>query len=316
MTEVARFYEGEPFPKYDVVMLGAGHGTGLVIAQKLALEGYKVHIGTRSHDSFVPVRQSILDVRGIEPAPFIADLTKPEEIINALQKSGIKPGQPVHYFDFAAEGIKGYLRFLARPLASLEAAYNEKNLTGELAEQLTRDIKAGVTTERALRLANRVNRDAPSELGELLKLNGNLGKGSVIATLSSSISDYTDPNAIESYPGPWMYWPIGSSKAAGMRRMGELADQTGARHLDCISPEIKETDPIKIFNTLLPMLQALQPGTLLHIPSVSKEQVANILFRELMRTDVPLTSRKVYITENGPVYQLPNDWNIPVLPYL
>lgn len=316
MSELQKPNELEPFPHYDVLMLGAGHGTGEVIAQKLALEGYKVHVGTRTWDSFNAARHGIMEAGGIEPSGFVADLTRPEEIAAALQRSDLKPGQPIHYFDFAAAGFQTLLRPFVRYLANLERAYTSGELTSALVKQATQDIKAITITEKALQLANRVNRDAPDALGQMLFRNGNLGSGSIVATLSSCISDYTDPAHPNEYPGPWIYWPIGSSKKEGVEKMQELARRAHARNIDFIAPEIEGTDMINLFQRILPMLQSLQPHINLHIPAVSKEQVASVLYSELTRKDVTSSPRKVYISQRGASTIMPPDWSIPVIPYL
>lgn len=309
--------EAEPFPRHNILMLGGGHGTGLIIAQRLAMEGYRIHIGTRTDQSFNLARQSILGMGGVEPSGFIADLTDQESIENALRRSDIQPGQTVHYFDFAAAGFESLLRPLARPLGELKRAFERGLLNPELATRLTQDIRTIVTADKAFLLANRVNRDAPYELGQMLAQNRNLVPGSVIATLSSVISNYTNPGSPEDYPGPWLYYPIGVSKAEGVWRMQALTQQTGAKHVDFVAPEIERTDVIRLFENILPYLQALQPNIPLTISSVTKDQVADAVFWELTRTDIqPFLSRTVYVTPTGPTFQRPEDWKIPVIPYL
>lgn len=311
----------EPIPHFDILMPGAGHGTGLFVAELFAMQGYKVHVGTRGVENYNSIRDGFLSVNSemglniVKPSPFIADFTKPGAMKDALERSDIKPDQPVHLVYLAANGFEDLLKLVAHPLIAFRRAFKNGTLTPDLAEQLTNEIKGIVSTDAAFALANCINRDAPIELARMLMKGNHLVPGSRIVTLSSSISDYTDPD----YPkyGPCIYRPVGHSKAQGTRGLREIAQSTGAFFIDVVAPEIEGTTVIGLFNSIQPALQSLQPGIPLIIPSVSKARVAHEMVKQITRNDITSSApRKIYITPEGSSPQMPSDWKIPVIPFL
>lgn len=314
--------EIERLPDFPVLVTGGGHGTGEAFVKRLAREGLTVYVGTRTPEHFQKIQESVREAGGRAVQPFFADVTDPQQVDTAYRTAGFLEGQPVHYFPLAAAGYEKLGRAVMRPLVGLRRGYESGQLTQEFAEQITDQIRAAVSTEAAMALANATNRDAVIGLGRKLEENGNLREGSVIGTLSSMMSDTAVSGHPELYPGPWLYFPIAQSKADGVKGLGDIALRTGAKHIDSVAGAIDGTDVGNFFGGMQGIFEELHrisgQNDEFKFPSVGLGEVADSMYREVSRKDPSLPQiRKVYILGNGITSpNRPKGWDKPAIPYL
>lgn len=318
-TEVSQpQVEVEPFPHFRILLLGAGSGLGKVLAQRFAREGYQVIAGTRSEAKFEDLCRSITDDGGIEPQPFIADITQPDKLIDAYNSLHLNLQEKVHYMPVAAGGLEAVKMGIARQLITLKrVGRTETGITRELVEQATAAVKALTTSSEAMIPAMDINYTAPLRIFDLLKNGGHLGSGSMVLNISSSISNVCDPDNPQVYPGPWFYYTIGMSKERGVRALRERAAEVDVSHIDVVAPEIFDTGVGKFIDELVKVIQAIDPNSTINVPIVSRADVVEAVFAELTRKDDGLPKmRTVYVTNIGVSYQRPTVWDKPLLPYL
>lgn len=311
--------EREPFPHYPVIILGGASGTGKFFTRILARKGYAVFVGTRNEEKFHALGETVSNDGGISPLPFIADITKPNDLHHAYEEMGLEKGAPAHYFPLAAAGYES-LKPVMELLVQLRRAHRQGALTDEFLTDLTDRMKGEVTKPAALELANQTNRDALLSFAGILQANGHLKERSVIGTLSSTISDYTDPDNPEGFPGPWLYYPIGISKAQGVQGLRDIAKSTGASHIDFVAPEIEGTGVGDFFGKLNPIFEAINElsGEPFNPPVVTRNEVATAMFREsTAATTTEEKIRKVYIQSGGfTSSNRPVGWEKPPISYL
>src|SRR3989344_2152394 len=121
----------------------------------------------------------------------------------------------------------------------------------------TQNMKDNVATDEVLAETYKTNRDGLVNVATRLKNRGNLTSKSRLATLSSTPSNYTDPDTRENYPGPWFYYPVGRSKAEGVRDLRKLAQEIGAKYVDFVAPDIEGTLMGDYLKDNLPLFEAL-----------------------------------------------------------
>lgn len=320
---VKRTIELEPTPKHPVLLLGGGSGTGKLLARRFALEGRPVYVGTRSKMKFDSLRDAVVKDGGIELKPFIADITNAKETLRAVEEMKLSKGDVIDFFPFAAAGFEGDLmKKIARTLVRLNMNL-EKNgsISRKDAIAATEDLHSFMITEDALSLANATNVEAPLRVADELVKRGHLTSSSTVAVLSSTISKYTDPYDIDKYPGPWLYYPVGRSKAEGADRLKTLAGDVGSTFIDFIAPDIMGTGVGELFAKFISVYEALykiDSADEFVFPSVPIGHVVNVILYELRKdgSSVPKV-RDVYIThDTGWQYTPPKGFNKPATPYL
>ncbi len=304
-----------------VLLLGAGNGTGLLLARRLSLEGRIVYVGTRSEEKFKSLCESVVKGGGEKPRPFIADINNPPEIEEAYENMGLSKGQIIDYFPFAAGGFKPLISKIARSFFRLEKELEGNGfISKESAIAETKAMHESMITESALVPANKTNIKAPIELAEHLVKNRHLKSSSMIAVLSSSISKYTDPCNIDKYPGPWFYYPVGRSKAEGTHKLKALSEKLGATFIEFVAPCITGTKMGDFFVRFEPVLEALckiESKDKFELPMVSTGYVANVILSEISKKGFLSRSREVFILPNDPVqYTPPGGFDKPTIPYL
>lgn len=313
--------EVEPFPRYPILLLGAGSGLGAELARKFANEGYRIIAGTRSLEKFGDLWVATRADGGIEPYPFIADITDPDQVGKAYENLGLKEREKLHYMPVAAGGFESTLMRMkiGRQLIHLRKEAEE---TGEIslesAKRATVAIKAFTTSEKATDPAIAINCDAPCAIFKLLAQNGHLGPESVLLTTSSYISDTYDPDKPGKYQGPWFYYHVAMSKAMGVRALRKRAQQIDASCLDIVIPEISDTQVGEFGAEIAEMMQFMQLQTEFRVPRISRAQVAMTIYHELTRRGEDLLKiRKVYVDRNGAIQQQrPKSWEKAHFPYL
>lgn len=333
--------EFEPMPKYRIFMLGAGRGTGRTIANRFATEGYPVIGGSRSLEHINGLSTEIWAAGGVEPIPFTADTTDPKQVKRAYESLNLEPGEPLHFFQFSAGGFDKLLFSLGRFIATLQRAHRKDEVTVELLEKLTNEIYDFVRNgkakgENVIDCATDVNITGPVMILDMLIANGHIREGSRIATLSSNISNETDPNKLKSglnNRGPQLYLPIGWTKEKAVQICRERADEVGAIHIDGVAPAIEKTETAEVFTgseslrnrkptpiyglveiveralaKLSPEERAQRGIELpLFFPVVTQEEVAEAMFKVLMRANF---SQTVYIERGGKISNTrPEKWN-------
>ncbi len=301
--------EREPLPKYPILILGAGQGTGAEIAKRFAREGYPLILGTRSKEKFTRLREVIVRNGGLEPQPFIADITETAEIRKAYL-SLQKEGTPLHYFPLAAGGLEATGRQVLDTIARMRIKLRKGTLTREDLENATAYFAELNATKSALKAAEDINLYGILEVMNALIENGNITPTSSILTLSSSLSHDADPDHPENYPGPEFYRLVALTKETGVRAVRKKAAIQGAAHVDLVAPEISGTDVGNLFEKTIPLLQHFLPTTL---GSVTMDQVANAAYAELRERQEP-RQRTVFVTETGTSDKRPQ-WSIGT-PYL
>ncbi len=297
-----------------IILLGGGDGTGRILAKKLAQDGRQLYIGTRSEDKFLSLRDEIVQSGGIEPRPFIADLTNPEQLDNAYSGLDLEPGQAVDYLDFPAAGFD---KTLMIPVAmGLGRLKKELDRTGEIsldsAINVSNKFKELTTNENAHEVAREVNIEAPIKLAQRLLEDKHLDSTSTIAVLSSTISKYTGNYTQENYPGPWLYYVVGRNKSEGAKKLNEFSNRIGSLFLDFVAPEISDTTVGKILANYKDVFKALHvlSGSQEEFiyPEVTTEQVTRVIVAELARSD--RNSRDVYILPDGSSQnEAPKGWD-------
>ncbi len=309
--------EVEPTPRDLIFLSGASSVTGQAIASRFAREGYEIIAGSSTSDKFAGVREEIIAQGGKEPRPFIADITDSEQIAEAYRALEMPPGTRMHFVFAAAAGIedKG---FVARQIASLAVMHRRGTLTPEKAGEATQKIKEYVWTEEGKKKAMDVNFHGALALEDILEENGHLNSESTILTTSSILSHSCDPYNIDSYLGPWFYYPVALTKQLAVAEISRRARRLGATYVDLVIPEIEATPAGNFIEKLKPLLEALNGGNEIGMTVVSKEQVAEAVFREVGR-NTPLVPRvrTVYLEESGDLsYERPSSWSSFSTPYL
>ncbi len=312
------FVEGEPTPRYPVFITGGAGAAGQVIAERFAREGFPLIIGTRSPDKFAQMRDSFVKSGIGELRPFIANITNPAEVTQALNDLNLQEGESLHFFSLAAEGLRGIRMKLFRIMAPLLKDAKNGAVTQEGVNNATEAIKQLVTTEEALAEGMAANYVGPRDLATMLVQRNHLHSGSRIVTLSSSISHDTDPDKMDAYTGPWFYVPIGVSKEMGVRSLRGMSEEEEIGMIDVVAPKIQGTDVAEFLEGLAPIFQQLNPDVLFSTPSVTKDQVANTMYLEFARNDPALSlQRTVFVGDNGmPAYDRPQSWGSSLVPYL
>ncbi|GEM_PF-2218083 len=310
--------EGEPLPKYPIFLTGGAGATGQVIAERFALEGYPLIIGTRSLEKFEALSAHLKSLGGVEPRPFIADITNSEEVSRAYNALDLGEGEPVHFFSLAAEGIKKLRMPFGRIMVLLLRGVKNGELTRDMVLAATEKMRDVVSTDEAMQPGLAANFEGPRDLATMLVQRNHLHSGSRIVTLSSLISHDTNPDKMDEYTGPFFYIPIGVSKELGVRALRGIAIEQGIGMLDVVAPGIQGTEVADFLESLVPILQALEPGVPFAISSVSKSDVANAMYAELSKNDPTLPlQRTVFVGENGnPTYTRPSSWGTSLVPYL
>lgn len=322
MVERLSSAETELQLRRPVLLLGGGSGTGLLLAWRLSLEGRIVYIGTRSPEKFNSIRDSVVKSGGTEPKPFIADIKNPAETKEAYENMGLSEGQVVDYFPFAAGGFEPLMRKIARPLVRLKREFDrDGSISEKSAMAATKEMREFTTTESALAFANETNIEAPIKLAEHLVKNGHLDFSSTIAVLSSSISKYTNPYNIDIYPGPWLYYPVGRSKAEGAHKLKALSEKLGATFIDFVAPYIIGTGMGDFFVGFEPVFEALhkiKSKDKFKFPAVSMGDVVDAILSEISKNGSSLLrNRDVYILPKGLVQYIPPEgFDKPTIPYL
>ena len=307
--------EREPLPKYPVLVLGAGQGTGAEMALYLGRQGYPVIAGTRSREKFDKLNYAIHEAGGLEAVHFSAELTDEEAVKAAYKGLHLEPGTPVHFLNFAAGGFQTMKRAVMRPLIPISRVEKEGGtITLEMLREATDKIRQNVLTDnRALRQAMDVNYFGARRVGELLYKNRHLTPKSKILYPSSNISDMTDPNNPEDFIGPWFYWLIGCTKQFAVGYHKGLALATGATFINLVAPEIEGTEVGNMVdNEFVPLFKRV--GIDLVVPKVTMHQVADAGYRELTR-NTPNKNRTIYVTDKGVLYTRPKEFAKPLVPY-
>ncbi len=307
--------ETEPFPHYPILLTGTGSGLGNAYARKFALEGYEVFAGTRSKEKFENLRNSIAGDGGIEPQPFIADITKPDQLIAAYQDLHLPPGGKVHFMPVAAGGLEVVRMGIARQIVSLKRAMKtDAGLTPKLLEQATDVIRKLTSSDEATTAAMDINYAANQLLFDLLYDNGHIGADSVIVTTSSSLSSACDPDHPENYNGNRFYFSIAISKERGVRELKNRAARIGCTLVDIVAPIIADTDVGAFIEGIIDVVDRT---LIIHTPKVTTTQVVNATFSELTKNDPNLPRiRTVYVQDSGISYKRPEEWDKPLIPYL
>lgn len=314
-------HEVEPFPRYSILLLGAGSGLGREFARKLASEGYRVISGMRSLEKFGDLWLTIRADGGIEPYPFVADITDMSQVRAAYESLGLKEGEKLHYLPFAAGGFESKLvrMKIGRQLIHLRKEAEETGkISLESAERATAAIKAFTISNAATNPAIAINCDAPCMIFDLLAQNGHLGSESVILTSSSYISDTYDPDKQEEYQGSWFYYHVAMSKATGVDALRKRAQHIGASFIDFVIPEISDTQVGEFGAEIAEIIQLMQLQTEFRVPRISRAQAAMAMYHELTGYggDLPKI-RKVYVDSNGITQkERPESWEKAHFPYL
>lgn len=305
----------EVLKKYPILLLGAGSGLGQVLAQRFATEGYQVIAGTRSEEKFDALRQSIVEAGGVEPRPFIADITQSDQLMVAYQSLTLAQHEKVHYFPVAAGGLEGLNRGIVRAMLPLmKAAKAGDEITTDQAKAATDSIKALTTTQEAIAPAMDVNLKSPLTIFDILAEDDHLGSDSTILNTSSSVSDGFDTEHPENYPGPWFYYTIARSKKEGVLALRQKATEVGAIHLDVVAPEIADTGVGKFIDGLVEIISKVEGVGEIDIPKVYRAPLVEAIYREL-KVESPKI-RTLYVEPATQSYQRPPVWDKPLVPYL
>lgn len=307
--------ELEPLPRYPILLLGAGNGTGRELALRFACEGYPVIVGTRSEEKFTSLATEIHEQGGIPPRPFIADNTNPEQVAAAYEGLQIKEGMPMHVFPIAAGGLEKMKRPVLGLMIPLRRAFRDGLLTKALLDETTEKIKHVVLQEEIQRPAKEVNYTATLALLTLMIQKGHIRHGSRVVTLSSTGSDTYDVDNPDAYPGPWFYLPIAKSKAEAVVAMRRELEKTAAVFLNVIAPEIEGTDVGNLMEQLVPMIEPIY-GNRVVIPSVTKEQTVEGIWQLVQWKLQKGSNRNIYLTSDGLTTIQPEEFKQPLIPYL
>lgn len=297
-----RLEEQEPFPRYPILLTGGGQGTGAALAQRFAQEGYPVILGTRNEKKFHTVRDTILSQGGTEPLPFVADITKKDDMESAYCSLGISPGTPLHYFPLAAAGLESLIRPMTSILSTVQKEKKSGRVQPDSLQEARAKMKKLVNTSESMDLAMRTNFIAPLQIFDLLHQNGHFNSQSKILTLSSSFSDETDPRDLTMYGenAPWFYLPVGYSKKMGVQGLQQRVSRTEATYIDLVAPEIEDTGVGNFFGTLHGLVQSAYPENEMVILQVTQQMVADAAWEELRRNDPTVQRiRTAYVERTG-----------------
>lgn len=297
--------ESEHQTRNPVLLLGGGHGTGEALAKLLVASGRDVFIGTRSSDSYDRLRNELPQAEG-SVKPFIADIKDPEEVRRALSLANLPEGQPIDYFPLAAGGFDPIpIQFaIGRAYARIKHQMDKpEGITRDFAQAETEKMKEFMLRLSSREEAWRINATAPVDIAKFLMDNGNLDSTSTIIVLDSTISKYAQ--TVIPYPGPWLYYIVGISKAKGSLTLREMARKTGSTFIDFIAPGIADTKAGEFFERFIPVLKALQElkaqelkGQGLEIqdrfefPMPPASEIAQMMFNEITRKRTLVEARE------------------------
>lgn len=311
MAVESLYFENRP-----IVLLGAGSGLGESLARRFAREGYQVIAGMRSEGHFAALRANIAADGGVEPKPLLADITDEVAFGRAFDGLNLSPSTKLHYFPVAAGGIEGVGSVLLRQIAGLRRAARNNGLSKQMVDEATAVIKAEVLKDEVIEAGMEINVRAPVRILDELDERGHIDDGTDILTTSSSLSEAIDLNNLDQYPGPWFYYVVALTKKTGANILREKARNwaTGTAYLDAVAPELPDTGVGKMIDTMVEVLQAVNPNEKIVVPKVSRVVVADAIYRELVAPKDRI--RTMFVEESGVSYQRPDSWNKPFLPYL
>jgi hypothetical protein len=294
-------------PQFPILLTGAGSGLGRRLAIEYATSGYLVIAGTRSMKHFQSLYEIITEANGVPPRPFLADLTNAEELKEALAHLPVRADKPMHYMPLAAGGLESIKWAVGRPFSPLLRARKDNlPITEEMLQTATQKIRETVTDPKRMDVPLVINRHAPLALATALEVRGNLTKESTLITASSSLSDNSDPEHPENYPGPWFYYTIGMSKEQGVRALRQKTKSLQASFINFVIPEISDTGVGEFVGLVASLLE--YAGKEVDIPSVTTDQAVSSIVKELQKQHLPKI-RTVYIDEDGPTDIKPTSVN-------
>lgn len=299
------------FAEYPTLILGANSPTGQIIAKELAPYHCQIFAGATSEERYQNVKSIILAVGGAEPPqPFIADLTDPKQIFSAYTSLGMRPGTPINILALPARGLEG----LTEMLMGMTKAICRRKIT---LEQATEDV--------ALVLANRpdifedarkLNYHGLLQVTDVLTEGGHLGKGSVFATLNSSLADVYNLAHPERFGGPQFYRPVAASKKEFTEEMWKRTNGLEITYFDFVTPEIEGTPVGRLLKIMARVINSVVPEAKIVAQSVSREQVAGAMIKKFAEAGSEPRREKVYISRSGTSLTWPKEWGDVCIPYL
>lgn len=319
----------EPFPSLfgfsdkisDTIILGAGSGTGRLLALRLATEhSVQVYAGTTKQANFDSLHDEITARGGIAPKPLVADIRNEDAFRNAFNDALLPEGRMVNYAPLAAGGITG--DFLRAVVSMRGALRKPDQISPTFLADLTERIKANVTQPDVVAGAVEMNVKSPMRIFQMLKERGNINPESRLVNTSSSISKNSDPRNIESFGGPWFYYPV-LFKQEGVDALRTEAMIIGGIHTDVVAPEVEDTMVGQNIDKVVDSVQKIEaiikgvPSVTYDIPKINMAHYVDAIIADMMRPKVGRDRiSDVFVTTNGVVDEFPQEWKHPLVPYL
>lgn len=294
----------ETLPHNPILFLGGLSEIGTPLIERLTLAGYQVIAGTTSNAKLLAVQERLSVADRVRPRGFVADLTNSDQIEETYNALNLESNTPVHLLLWSVASMSLAMRMaIGKEVAS---AYKPN---GKTIDEATQGIKAIVTAYKALDDLMRVNTGI-LHIVHLLRRDGHITKDSVVSTLSSSGSDALNPNDPDSYPGPWLYYPIAYPKQSLVLSLQEEAQEAGFRYINFVAPLVEDTPIVNWFGKLIARLKERYPGMVFDFPSITKADLVTTLSNRLMYGENGEQIESVYIKGLNKVSPArPPEWN-------
>lgn len=250
---------------------------------------------------------------GVRPKVVAVDLSqittqqKAADFVDSLEL-GIE--EPIHFAAFAAGGLPVFT--IGKEYLRLKGLFEKEKIMQLDLTKSTNVIKNKIETDSSImEAAMALNFLSPRAILEELIKRGHVGKTSVVALLSSSLSDDFNPGKHHSFLGPAFYLPVAYTKKLVAGYFEGQSKVAGFKYLDFIAPEIIDSSVGKYFEdfgTYISSTQKDKPP--IRMAFVTREMTAQMLANQInvMESGSERFSR-VYLGEDGKVYNSrPNTW--------
>lgn len=306
--------------KNPVFILGATSKISAETAYDLATQGYPLIVGSRGSDAsrikIDELSDRIVQGGGIAPETFYADISDPRQVDAAFNRLRLDRGRPVDFLPLAAEGFRTVRRELGEVFVRVRRSFRQKNLTEEQLIAETEAVKKIMMRPEVIEAARGTNR-----WGVLRVLDGLGARGNIISdvtrveTLSSNVSDYTEPGNMGLYLGPYFYPPVGIPKAELVRDLSKMALNGDFIYGDVVAPPVAKTDVGDWAQDIVEWIGFVRP--IPAVPIISTRDTSTGLTQAFLRAKGnPEALQKWYVLAGGKLSATRPDWPIPLVPYL
>lgn len=312
-------------PRKMLITGGAGE-TGGLFTPKVAQTGQfpvvtiskKPRSGLSAEDWAVRFQNNVEQTTGIRPKVVIVDLSKittQERAAGFVDLLELKEREPIDYAALAAGGLPAIT--IGKEYLKVKDIYEKGVLTKADLKRSTETIRDKVNTDSSIMdNAFELNVISPKLILEELIRRGHIDSLSVVAFLSSSLSDDFRPGSPHSFLGPAFYLPTAYTKNLIVGYAQVQSFIRGFKCLDLVAPEIIDTSVGRYFEDFATYISSTQKDKeKVRMSFVTKEVAAQTLVEQMtaMRSGSQRFAR-LYLNEDEGVYDFrPKTWAVQPL---